>query len=61
MQALMKTATDPAVFITDGVTKRHVTSQAELGVLIAAGLVTKDIKQVAPEILAAIPTAGGTA
>lgn len=60
MQVLMKTATDDRVFITDGVNKRHVTSQAELGVLIAAGLVTRDIKQVAPEILAAIPTVGGT-
>lgn len=60
MQALMKTATAPDVFITDGVTKRHVTTQAELGVLIAAGLVTREIKQVAPEILAAIPTVGGS-
>lgn len=56
MQALMKTATAPDVFITDGVTKRHVTSQAELQVLIAAGLVKGSVAQVAPEILAAIPT-----
>lgn len=56
MQALFKTADDPRVFITDGVTKRHVTSQAELAVLIAAGLVTREIKQVTPEILTNIPT-----
>lgn len=56
MQALMKTATAPEVFITDGVTKRHVTSQAELRVLINAGLVKEQIQQVAPEVLAAIPT-----
>jgi hypothetical protein len=56
MQALMKTASDPAVFITDGVSKRHVTSQAELKVLITTGLVKGDITLVGPEVLAAIPT-----
>lgn len=63
MQVLMKTANDPRVFITDGVTKRHVTSQAELRVLITAGLVKEQITQVAVDVLAAIPTvtAGGSA
>lgn len=58
MQALFKTADRPEVYITDGVTKRHVTSQAELTVLVSAGLVQRQIAQVSPEVLNAIPTVG---
>jgi hypothetical protein len=61
MQILIKQHTDPAVFITDGVTKRHIRSQAELAVLVNTGLVVHKVSEVDPAVLAAIPTVGAPA
>jgi hypothetical protein len=58
MQILIKQHTDPRVFITDGVTKRHVSSQAELAVLVNTGLVVNKVSEVEPAVLNAIPTVG---
>lgn len=58
MQILIKQHTEPEVFITDGVTKRHVSDQAELAVLLNTGLVQNKISEVPAAVLAAIPTVG---
>lgn len=60
MQALIKTATDPRTYITDGVSKRWVRNQAELAVLINARLVERKVLEVPADVLAAIPTIGAT-